>query len=62
MRLRLFFAIPLILACAATATSHHSFAAVYDETRLVTISGGRHGVQICESARDHVHGCHRRVW
>jgi len=39
MRLRLFFAIPLILACAATAASHHSFAAVYDETRLVTISG-----------------------
>jgi hypothetical protein len=39
MRLRLLFAIPLMLACAATATSHHSFAAVYDEARLVTLSG-----------------------
>lgn len=39
MRLRLFFAVPLILACATTATPHHSFAAVYDDTRLITVSG-----------------------
>ncbi len=39
MKLRWLLAIPLIIACAATATPHHSFAAVYDDTRLVTISG-----------------------
>jgi len=39
MRLRLLFAILLVLGFTATATSHHSFAAVYDDTRLVTVSG-----------------------
>src|SRR5215813_12400401 len=39
MRRRLLFAILSILACAATAMSHHSFAAVYDDTKLLTLSG-----------------------
>jgi hypothetical protein len=39
MRLRLSFAILLILGFTAKAMSHHSFAAVYDDTRLVTLSG-----------------------
>jgi hypothetical protein len=34
-----FFTIPLLAVCASTATSHHSFSAVYDDTRLVTVSG-----------------------
>ena len=39
MRFRLLLAISLILVCATSATSHHSFAGVYDESRLVTVSG-----------------------
>ena len=39
MRFRLLLAISLILVCATMATSHHSFAGVYDESRLVTVSG-----------------------
>jgi len=39
MRFRLLLAISLILVCATIATSHHSFAGVYDESRLVTVSG-----------------------
>ena len=34
-----FSTFPLLLACVSTATSHHSFSAVYDDTRLVTVSG-----------------------
>jgi len=39
MRFRLLLAISLILVCATIATSHHSFAGVYDESRLVTVLG-----------------------
>jgi len=39
MRLQMLFAIPLILGCATTAMSHHSFAAVYDDSKLLTVSG-----------------------
>ncbi len=34
-----FFTIPLLFVCVTTATSHHSFSAVYDDTRLLTVSG-----------------------
>src|SRR3981081_432473 len=34
-----FFTIPLLAVCVSTATSHHSFSAVYDDTRLLTVSG-----------------------
>ena len=34
-----FVAIALLVVCVRPATSHHSFAAVYDDTRLVTVSG-----------------------
>src|SRR5881296_4312615 len=34
-----FFMIPVLALCVSTATSHHSFSAVYDDTRLVTVSG-----------------------
>ena len=34
-----FFTIPLLVVCVTTATSHHSFSAVYDDTRLLTVSG-----------------------
>jgi hypothetical protein len=34
-----FFTIPLLAVCAGTAASHHSFSAVYDESRLLTVSG-----------------------
>jgi len=33
------FTIPLLVVCVRTATSHHSFSAVYDDTRLLTVSG-----------------------
>ena len=33
------FAMPVLLLCAATASSHHSFSPVYDEKRVVTIMG-----------------------
>src|SRR5438093_10668981 len=39
VRFRLLLAVSLILVCATIATSHHSFAGVYDESRLVTVSG-----------------------
>jgi len=39
MRFRLLLAISLILVRATIATSHHSFAGVYDDSRLVTVSG-----------------------
>ena len=29
----------LLVVCVRTATSHHSFSAVYDDTRLLTVSG-----------------------
>ena len=31
--------IALLVVCVGTATSHHSFSAVYDDKRLVTVSG-----------------------
>src|SRR6266704_7182055 len=34
-----FFTIPLLFVCVTTATSHHSFSAVYDDTRQLTVSG-----------------------
>ena len=34
-----FVMIALLFACARTATSHHSFSAVYDDTRLLTVAG-----------------------
>ena len=34
-----FVAIALLVVCVRTTTSHHSFAAVYDDTRLLTVSG-----------------------
>ena len=33
------FAIPLLVVCVSTATSHHSVSAVYDDTRMLTVSG-----------------------
>ena len=34
-----FFTIPLVVVCVSTATSHHSFSAVYDDKRMLTVSG-----------------------
>ena len=34
-----FFTIPLLAVCANTATPHHSFSAVYDDKRMLTVSG-----------------------
>ena len=34
-----FVTIALLVVCVRTATSHHSFSAVYDDTRLLTVSG-----------------------
>jgi hypothetical protein len=34
-----FLTIPFLVVCAGTAASHHSFSAVYDDTRLLTLSG-----------------------
>ena len=34
-----FVTIALLVVCVRTATSHHSFSAVYDDTRMVTVSG-----------------------
>src|SRR6266567_8447919 len=34
-----FFTIALLFVCVTTATSHHSFSAVYDDTRMLTVSG-----------------------
>ena len=34
-----FVAIALLVVCVRTATSHHSFSAVYDDTRMLTVSG-----------------------
>ena len=39
MKIRLFLAIMLLVGCATTGMSHHSFAAVYDDAKLVTLSG-----------------------
>src|SRR5438552_17645082 len=34
-----FFAVALLVVSVSTAISHHSFSAVYDDTRLLTVSG-----------------------
>ena len=34
-----FVTIALLVVCVRTANSHHSFAAVYDDSRLLTVSG-----------------------